>query len=252
MAEICENQMQINDTLHWNSNTMSSSKSGLSTRYKTLATKKLGRNQTLPLPNMKLEKAHKSGRNLANWRYSLTKWLPGGELAKHLQSTSPKAHNLIAANPWRSSEGAEWGQESKALKKTKQKLQSSRTDNWEEAWKQLRRWRTSETRGHVHGARRDRRIHISSTLFIYKFFAKPPDIWLFRRIFFVFPSTLTETLLRSDWELANGEGWMCFNCTWFHPNRIQYLSSILTNVFSSHLFREYWFNEQGEPNRYTK
>lgn len=98
MAPICENQMQINDTLYWNSNTMSFPESGLRTQYKTLATKKLGRNQTLPLPNMKLEKVHKSGKNLANWRYSHSHEMncPVGNLQNISKAQVRK--RIIAAN----------------------------------------------------------------------------------------------------------------------------------------------------------
>ena len=104
---------------------MSLSESGLSAQYKTLAAKKLGRIQTLPLPNKKLKKDHKSGEEPGKLAIQSHEMIcPVANLqniskAQDLRctETSPKAHNLTTANSWRSSEGAECGQESKALKK---------------------------------------------------------------------------------------------------------------------------------------
>ena len=249
MAPICENQMQINDTLYWNSNTMSFPESGLRTQYKTLATKKLGRNQTLPLPNMKLEKVHKSGKNLANWRYSHSHEMncPVGNLQNISKAQVRK--RIIAANSWRSSEGAEWGQESKALKKKNaKKLQSSKL-TYE---KRLESSCDVEEHQRLEGTFMAPGVTEGCTFHPHR--SSINSLWNRQTSgYFVECRRLSihsdGKLLRSDWGLANGEGWMCFNCTWFHPNRIQYLSSILTNVFSSPLFREYWFSEQGEPNR---
>ena len=92
-AAICENQMQINDTLYQNSNTMSLSESGLSAQYKTLAAKKLGRIQTPAITKQEIEEGSQIGGG--TWQIGDTvsrNDLPGRELAKHLQSTRPSLH----------------------------------------------------------------------------------------------------------------------------------------------------------------